>query len=98
MRSDPNGRSFSRSDDWMLFCFQLSWSVERSPKQMKTLRAGIMCLLPVASRRGQISAARSHVLGEALKRFLLIFSDRIFDSSVERAIPSFSAAPDGPDT
>ena len=33
-----------------------------------------------------------------LKRFLLILSDRIFDSSVDRAIPSFAAAPDGPDT
>src|ERR1700683_1427661 len=38
------------------------------------------------------------VPGWALKRFLLIFSDRILDSSVDRAIPSFAAAPDGPKT
>src|SRR5258708_39418898 len=34
----------------------------------------------------------------SLKRFLLILSDRIFDSSVACAIPSFAAAPDGPNT
>src|SRR5216684_1340886 len=33
-----------------------------------------------------------------LKRFLLILSDRIFDSSVDREIPSLAAAPDGPNT
>lgn len=33
-----------------------------------------------------------------LKWYLLIFSDRIFDSNVDRLIPSFAAAPDGPDT
>ena len=32
----------------------------------------------------------------ALKRFLLMLSDRIFDSRVDRAIPSLAAAPDGP--
>jgi hypothetical protein len=31
-----------------------------------------------------------------LKRFLLIFSDLIFDSSVVRGIPSLAAAPAGP--
>ncbi len=31
-----------------------------------------------------------------LKRFLLIFSDRIFDSSVDRTNPNFAAARDGP--
>src|SRR5258708_31526168 len=31
-----------------------------------------------------------------LKRFLLMLSDRIFDSSVDRAIPNLAAAPDGP--
>jgi hypothetical protein len=36
--------------------------------------------------------------GQTLKRFLLIFSARIFDSSVDRAIPSLAAAPDGPNT
>jgi len=33
-----------------------------------------------------------------LKWYLLIFSDRIFDSNVDRLIPSFAAAPDGPYT
>ena len=33
-----------------------------------------------------------------LKRFLLIFSDLIFDSRVDPARPSLAAAPDGPDT
>src|SRR6202163_3416681 len=32
------------------------------------------------------------------KRLLLIFSVRIFDSSVERGIPSRAAAPEGPNT
>src|SRR5260370_12451365 len=31
-----------------------------------------------------------------LKRFLLMLSARIFDSSVDRAIPNLAAAPDGP--
>src|ERR1700685_3927030 len=33
-----------------------------------------------------------------LKRFLLIFNDRIFDSSVDRGIPNLVAAPVGPKT
>src|SRR6266446_10923875 len=33
-----------------------------------------------------------------LKRFLLIFSDLIFDSRVDPGKPSLAAAPDGPDT
>src|SRR5580704_6023544 len=33
-----------------------------------------------------------------LKRFLLIFSDLIFESSVVPGIPSLAAAPDGPKT
>jgi hypothetical protein len=36
------------------------------------------------------------VPGEVLKRFLSIFSDRIFDSSVERGMPNLAAAPVGP--
>src|SRR5258708_21460583 len=35
---------------------------------------------------------------EVLKRFLLIFSDLIFDSRVDPGIPSLAAAPNGPDT
>src|SRR5882724_7167274 len=38
------------------------------------------------------------VPGMGLKRFLLIFSDRIFHSSVDRGIPNLTAAPVGPDT
>jgi len=38
------------------------------------------------------------VPGLTLKRFLSIFSDRIFDSSLDRANPNFAAAPDGPNT
>src|SRR5258708_16102190 len=34
----------------------------------------------------------------ALKRFLSIFNDLIFDSRVDRGIPSLEAAPDGPYT
>src|SRR4029077_1344372 len=33
-----------------------------------------------------------------LKRFLLIFSDLIFESRVDPGIPNLAAAPDGPDT
>src|SRR5579864_4556972 len=33
-----------------------------------------------------------------LKRFLLIFSDLIFDSKVDPGKPSLAAAPEGPDT
>src|SRR5262249_54372125 len=36
--------------------------------------------------------------GRARKRLLLIRNARIFDSSVERGMPSRSAAPDGPNT
>src|SRR5882672_10278740 len=39
-----------------------------------------------------------HVSGEVLKRFLLIFSDRIFDSSVDRGMLNLAAAPVGPNT
>src|SRR5208337_2913956 len=35
---------------------------------------------------------------EALKRYLLMFIERIFDSRVEGGIPSLAAAPEGPDT
>ena len=34
----------------------------------------------------------------ALKRFLSIFSERIFDSSVDRGMPNLAAAPVGPKT
>jgi hypothetical protein len=35
---------------------------------------------------------------EALKRYLSIFIERIFDSSVEGGMPSLAAAPKGPET
>ena len=35
-------------------------------------------------------------LSESLKLFLPIFSDRILDSRVDRAMPSLLAAPEGP--
>src|SRR6266852_498949 len=41
---------------------------------------------------------RSVVGFAVLKRFLLIFSDLIFDSKVDPGKPSLAAAPDGPDT
>src|SRR5262249_7961909 len=40
----------------------------------------------------------AQVSGEVLKRFLSIFRDRIFDSSVDRGMPNLAAAPVGPDT
>src|SRR6202142_54841 len=44
-----------------------------------------------------ISGEDPQVPGGALKRFLLMLSDRIFESRVDGAIPSLAAAPDGPD-
>ena len=38
------------------------------------------------------------IAAELLKRFLLILSDRIFDSTVDRGMPSIAAAPEGPKT
>src|SRR5580692_6472817 len=49
-----------------------------------------------ATQPDPISGETPQVPGGALKRFLLMLSDRIFDSSVDRAIPSLAAAPDGP--
>src|SRR5580704_444593 len=45
-----------------------------------------------------LARQESQLQGPPLKRFLLMFSDRIFSSSVDRAIPSLAAAPDGPNT
>ena len=41
---------------------------------------------------------RPHVSGSTLKRFLSIFNERIFDSSVDRGMPNLAAAPVGPKT
>ena len=43
-------------------------------------------------------SSRAYLSAELLKRFLSIFKDRIFDSKVDRGIPSFAAAPEGPNT
>ena len=51
--------------------------------------------LPVALHDA-ISVENPHVPDGALKRFLLMLNNRIFDSKVDRAIPSLAAAPDGP--
>src|SRR4029077_6364609 len=50
-----------------------------------------------ASLPDRISDKSPQVSGEVLKRFLSIFSDRIFDSSVDRGMPNLAAAPVGPD-
>src|SRR4029453_9286864 len=42
--------------------------------------------------------AGSYTRLEALKRFLSIFNALIFDSKVDRGIPSLAAAPEGPKT
>src|SRR5580704_4642073 len=39
---------------------------------------------------------RLHVSGEVRKRFLSIFRERIFDSSVDLGMPNLAAAPVGP--
>src|SRR6201986_2757356 len=48
-------------------------------------------------RYKQYTIAR-HSSGLRRKQFLSIFNDLIFDSRVDRGIPSFSAAPAGPNT
>jgi hypothetical protein len=62
------------------------------------LRETYLLLLGLLMRCLTEYQPRVPMFGLALKRFLLILSDRIFDSSVDRAIPSFAAAPDSPDT
>src|ERR1700733_3842650 len=74
-----------QSNFWRLHCFLPGYLHSRREKIH--LLAGI---------RG--SSASLHISDKALKRFLSIFSDRIFDSSVERGIPNLTAAPLGPDT
>lgn len=46
------------------------------------------------AKQGELIYDKSAIL----KRFLLIFSDLIFDSRVERGMPSLAAAPEGPYT
>src|SRR5712664_3564308 len=53
------------------------------------------CALGFAEEDTQMRSAEGFVV---LKRFLLIFSDLIFDSKVDLGKPSLAAAPDGPDT
>jgi hypothetical protein len=49
-----------------------------------------------ASPPDRISDESPQVSGEVLKRFLSIFSDRIFDSNVDRGMLNLAAAPLGP--
>ena len=49
-------------------------------------------------RSGVITNSHERSGTRVRKRRLLIFSARIFDSSVERGVPSRAAAPDGPNT
>lgn len=57
------------------------------PKQSKSSTCLIFICLP----------AWAYSSVELLKRFLSTFRDRIFDSNVDRGIPRFAAAPEGPD-
>src|SRR3977135_1921279 len=56
---------------------------------------GVECRKEIRSPDA-ISDENPQVPDGALKRFLLMLSDRIFDSRVDRAIPSLAAAPEGP--
>jgi hypothetical protein len=49
-------------------------------------------------RKGRLSRLFFYDGLEALKRFLSIFRVLIFDSKIDRTIPSLTAAPDGPKT
>src|SRR5260370_16736800 len=67
--------------------------------RLRTLRVHAAPFAP----RGVIETDSNQDLPEGipaqlLNRFLLILSDRIFDSTVDRGIPSIAAAPDGPNT
>src|SRR5580704_13402747 len=46
----------------------------------------------------RVASASPQISGEALKRFLSMFSDLIFDSRVVRGMPNLAAAPVCPDT
>jgi len=63
------------------------------------------CLYSTMSRGNREFAKKSRIREREesrsqtfLKRNLLIFSDRILDSRVEAGMPSWAAAPEGPDT
>src|SRR5208282_2803648 len=55
------------------------------------------CRLQFAGKKSRNSLLFFEGYG-VLKRFLLIFNDLIFDSRVDRGMPSLAAAPDGPNT
>src|SRR6266481_5662116 len=52
----------------------------------------------VTTFRNDLGTVRIRDAYAVLKRFLLIFSDLIFESRVVPGIPSLAAAPDGPNT
>src|SRR5258708_37018395 len=60
----------------------------------------IFCVLEKIHLLTGIRAASEspQISDEVLKRFLSIFSDLIFDSSVDRGMPNLAAAPVGPNT
>jgi len=71
--------------------------VSRSAAARKTLREAFVQAFQAKEPPEQMSDATSQTR-QVLKRFLLIFNDRIFDSMVDRGIPSLTAAPVGPAT
>jgi hypothetical protein len=109
----PEGRhfEFSRNHFHFLF-FPIKDLLDKAEcRQFKTFQSFISELplasddCPATSGRfvtaslpDRISDQSPQVSVEVLKRFLSIFNDRIFDSSVDRGMPSLAAAPDGPNT
>src|SRR5260221_6427875 len=74
----------------------------KSPLQCSDASDGAIHAAPFALR-GVIETDSNQDLSvgipaQLLKRFLLIFSDRILDSRVDRGMPSIAAAPDDPNT
>ena len=70
---------------------QISTAVAGAPPSSQRIRVSGYSTDSKQDRRGIVSA-------KVLKLFLLIFSDRILDSKVDRAMPSLVAAPEGPKT
>jgi hypothetical protein len=66
--------------------------LDRSRRHLASTNAGRTCLLCLSC---SCPVPRTQ---NALKRFLLILRDLIFDSRVDDGMPSFNAAPEGPDT
>ena len=69
-------------------------------RDSRTQQPTIFCVLEKIHLLTGIRAASAspQISDKVLKRLLSIFSDRIFDSSVDRGMPNFAAAPVGPKT